>query len=242
MTHADTERDSRSTFLIKSVATVVRGRRKIGSNHEANRHNFFFGVLVLVNVNILSVHCEGLLLDFVSYDESKVSNISELCERECQQLKQALHNNEIWALKVNDASGRKSIEYFWGNNYFLGSEFACKLLNDPPQIYLVPSENRIMDKETLTIKPEFPVEYRVIYYTHNSPLQFNAEMFNRSILHVGLCLPQSCSNFDLKILSNSMIEKSFSNRKMFGDVKFVSSKRLVLRSNPLDNYFVSSFM
>lgn len=205
----------------------------------------FFALLVFANLKICTVHGEGegLLMDFVSYDdETKVTNVTAICARECQQLKRALKSKEIWALKVNDASGRKAIEFFWGNNYFLGSEFACKSLNNPPEIFLLPSADGVLDRETLQIKPAFPVEYRMIYYTHRSPVQFNAEMFNRSLLHVGLCLPQSCSEVDLTVLSNALRVKSFSDAKIYGEVKFLSSKRLRLRSNPLDNKFLSSFM
>lgn len=202
----------------------------------------FFALLVFVNLKICSVHGEGLLVDFLSFDQLKVTNLTTSCASECQKLKRGLQNNEIWALKVNDASGRKAIEFFWGNNYFLGSEFACKSLNDPPEIYLLPSADEILDRETLQIKPDFPVEYRMIYYTHRSPLQFNAEMFNRSILHVGLCLPQSCTEIDLSWLSEAMRVKSFGDAKVYGEVKFFGSKRLVLRSNPLDNNFVSTLM
>lgn len=207
-----------------------------------NAIKIFFGFLAYANVKSVAANAEGLLMDSLSFDRLKVTNLSSSCASECERLKIALQHNEIWALKVNDASGRKSIEFFWGNSYFFGSEFACKMLNNPPEIHLLPSENNPLNRETLSIKPDFPVEYRVIYYTHRSPLQFNAEMFNRSILHVGLCLPQSCTELDLSILSNVLKEISFSDATVYGDVKFVASKRLKLRSNPLDNPFVSTFV
>lgn len=237
---------TRLSALARSMCFWPSSREDGGAEPKFKMRKFeveiLFKILIFVNLAISVVKSEGLLSDFLSYDGSKVTNLTKVCAHQCQQLKVALQHDKIWALKVNDASGRKSIEYFWGNNYFFGSESACKLLNDPPKIDLVPKENRIMDLSTLTIKSEFPVEYRVIYYTHRSPLQFNAEMFNRSILHVGLCLPKSCTNFDMEILSNILIENSFSDKKVYGDVEFVSSKRLALRPNPLDSNFVSSFM
>lgn len=203
-----------------------------------------FCVTFVLTLAITFTFSEGFLSDFVSFDELEASKVSKVCASECEKLKVSLQANEAWALKAEDASGRKPIEYFWGNNFFLGSEFMCEMLEDPKKIYLAPSENRLMNLSSLKVKSEFPVEYRVIFLTQKSSLQFNAEMFNHSIIHIGLCLPKSCSELDLEVLSNLLIEKSFNHHptEIYGEVKFLNSKRLELRFDFLNDIFVTSFL
>lgn len=199
--------------------------------------------IIFTSVGFDSASGEGFLTDFLSFDELKASKVSKVCVYECEKLKVSLQANETWALKVDDASGRKTIEYFLGNNYFLGSESMCKALNNPPRIYLAPRNHRLLNLSSLEVKSEFPVAYRVIYLTHTSSLQFNAEMFNHSIIHIGLCLPNSCSKMDLEVLSNLLIDKTFVNQEeVYGVVKFLNSKRLGLRLDFLNDIFVTSFL
>lgn len=206
------------------------------------RHTSAFVILLLTVLSITQVFCDSLLSDFLSLDESVASSISKKCANESQDLNEAIKQQKLWALKVEDASGRKPIEYYWGNNYFLGSEVACEILNGRNEIYLAPRNDRFLNVSALNVKSEFPLEYRVIFLSAKSSLQFNVDFMNKSIIHIGLCLPKSCSDSDLETLSNHIIAKSFSNKdEIFGDVKFMNSKRLRLRENYWNDPFVFSF-
>lgn len=199
-------------------------------------------LLVVLQPLVISVEGQSLLRDFLSYDVSQV-NLTKLCANETQKLKKAIDENEILALKVIDASAQKSQGFFMGNNYLFGSQSACERLNDPPEIILIKDDSRIMNLNTTKIKAEFDVKYQMIYFSHKSPIQFNANIFNRSILHVGLCLPKSCDSNDIKYLSNNLMNSSFNNEKMFGEVKYFRSKVLELRPRlMMTNIFVIIFV
>lgn len=196
----------------------------------SNRFSVF--AILFSTLIISKVQSESLLQEFVTFNHSATSNVSGKCANDCQKLSEALELREIWALKADDASGRKPVGFFHGNNFFLGNEFICEKLDKPPEIYLAPVANRLLNVSTLAVKSEIPVLYRVIYLSHKSDLQFNAELYVLNTIHIGLCLPKSCSGTDLEILSNLFIKKSFSDQSdVYGEVKFKKSKTLVLRSD-----------
>lgn len=72
---------------------------------------------------------------------------------------------------VQDASGKSSVGFSWGNNFWLGAERACYLLNEPPTISLVKSSNRKMLPNMTDIASKIPVEYRMFYASHTSTVQ-----------------------------------------------------------------------
>lgn len=189
----------------------------------------------LLSTFLLSnVVCDSFLFDFLTFNHSESSAVSVNCARDCLKLSDALQQRNIWALKVEDASGRKPMGFFYGNNYFLGSKFICETLNNPPEIFLVTSKDNAMDLDFIKVKSQIQVEYRMIYLEHRSKLQFAMNVFNQrfNTIHLGLCLPRSCSKSDLEILSNQLIAKTFSNQQdIYGDVKYKNSKRLVLRND-----------
>lgn len=190
--------------------------------------------ILFSTLTVSGVQSESLLQDFVTFNHSETSAVSGKCANDCQILSEALEIREIWALKADDASGRKPVGFFHGNNFFLGNEFICEKLDDPPEIYLAPvaNGNRLLNVSTLAVKSEIPVQYRLIYLSHKSDLQFNAEVYVLNTIHIGLCLPKACSGSDLEILSNLLIVKSFNDQSdVYGEVKFKKSKRLVLRSD-----------
>lgn len=199
--------------------------------------------LLVATLAISVVYCNSMLSEFVNIDNSSFVSINKACARECEILSEALKAKETWSLKVEDASGRKPVEFYWGNNYYLGSEVACQQLDEPIQILLTPNDNRVMNLSSLSVKSNIPVEYRMIYLSQRSRLQFDAGILNKSIMHIGLCLPKSCSDGDLEILSNQLIIRLFSGQdEIYGEVKFMSSKRLVLRPNFDGDIVVLSLM
>lgn len=188
-----------------------------------------------------NIACDSFLYDFVTFSQNELSTVTENCSSDCQELSAAFKSREIWALKVEDASGRKPLGFFYGNNYFLGSKFMCESLNNPPDIYLAPYKHRFMNLSMLKVKSDIPLEYRMIYLNHTSRLQFIYEQLYLSTrtIHLGLCLPKSCVESDMEILSNQFITKTFSNQEdVFGEVKFTKSKRLVLRPDFMSDILV----
>ena len=138
-----------------------------------------------------------------------------------------------------DASGRKSVGFSWGNNFWLGSMRACNQLNNPPKIHLVKSDKRRGPNNLTQIGSKIPLDYRLFYLKHESLTQFDAELFNKSILHVGICLPKSCHDFDsLKMADSVFKSDEFNNSIVYGKVSLISTKLLKLRKNYLNETFV----
>lgn len=75
------------------------------------------------------------------------------------------------------------------------------------------------------------VQYRMFYASHTSPIQFDADLFVKNILHVGLCFPTSCDDLEARLMGKSVFERKFNNKLLFGNVTFLRTKRLQIREN-----------
>ena len=126
----------------------------------------------------------------------------------------------------------------WGNNFWLGGERACHLLNNPPKINLIKSENRKMIENMTDVASEVPVEYRMFYASHNSKVQFDADLFNKSVLHIGLCFPKSCNQSEAQLMAEIIFEKKFNNELVYGKVNYLETKTLNIRKKFINEPFV----
>lgn len=88
------------------------------------------------------------------------------------------------------------------------------------------------------VASEIPVEYRMFYASHTSPMQFDPDLFNKSILHVGLCFPKACNELDIRDMAQEIFDDRFKNDLLFGKVEYLGSKTLNIRSNFLNEPFV----
>lgn len=126
----------------------------------------------------------------------------------------------------------------WGNSFWLGGERACHLLNDPPTISLIKSAARNMYENVTKIASEIPVEYRMFYIRHTSPLQFDPDLFNKSILHLGLCFPKSCDDSQANYMATKVVKNRFQSDVRLGHVRYLGTKTLVIRDNFISEPFV----
>ena len=200
---------------------------------------FFFAIFISLLFN--TGQCHELLIDFLEFQNLQV-NLGQDCEKDLNILRQGIENNEVWALKVRDASGSSTPGFNWGNNFWLGGERNCHLLNDPPKINLIKSEHRHMQENFTDIGSKIKVEYRIFYASHTSLYQFDADLFNKSILHVGLCFPASCSDDDSDSMAKILFENKFQHDIFLTNVKYVGTKILAMRKNLLGDPFVILLM
>lgn len=238
--------DKNSGFIVKALLIRLYHKffaevSKISFSSVVNINGPKMRLRIALNLFFLVfVNSQDLLVDFLSYNDLNV-NLTDICNEESRKLKNGIENGDAWALKVNDASGKERSEFFWGNNYFLGSEIECESMNEPHQAHIFNEEFDIMDWNSTKIKSEVEVQYRMIYLTHKSPYQFNIDAFNRSILHIGLCLPKSCQVSDVNILGKVFAKTSF-NQKVYGEVEYVKTRTLNVRQGFTDNIFVRFFL
>lgn len=123
-------------------------------------------------------------------------------------------------------------------SFWLGSETACNLLNNPPEISLTKSATRKMYENITEIASEVPVEYRMFYSYHVSTVQFDPDLFNKSILHVGLCFPKACNDMDANSMAKTIFELNFVNNFIVGKLTYIGTKTLNIRKNFLNEPFI----
>lgn len=140
---------------------------------------------------------------------------------------------------MKDASGSAKSGFVWGNNFWLGSMRACDLLNNPPKIYLGPSKNRNGWANITEIGSKITLDYRMFYVKHASNIQFDPATYDKSILHIGLCLPKSCHNHDSFQMAQKIFHSSnFDASLQLGNTLLLSTKTLHIR----DNYWSENFV
>lgn len=141
---------------------------------------------------------------------------------------------------MRDVSGKKTASFTWGNNFWLGTEMGCKHLMDAPKIYLKQSEMRNMLINSTDIRSEIPLTYRMFYIAHRSKIQFDIALFNRSVIHIGICMPQACIESDAREIGEKiLVPITCKESAVLGDrVSFESTKNLELRSEFQDETFV----
>ncbi|KAG7202492.1 hypothetical protein KM043_017060 [Ampulex compressa] len=121
---------------------------------------------------------------------------------------------------ADDASGRYTNGFFWGNSYFTGSATECTyIVNDYTEqndkngskdtsqevreLHTEPRKKRLpgltgsnMWIETITEKPPYSLGFYMIKISINASVSPTIR-----IIHIGVCLPSSCSTSDVSILA-----------------------------------------
>lgn len=178
-----------------------------------------------------SVQCRELLLDFVNFQKTHPEkNLTEKCAEDLRTLKTGIAKHETWALKVFDTSGRPGVGFTSGNNFWLGRELACNMINAPREIPMTVTENRRMLPDFIDSASKIPVKYRMFYANHTSNVQFDTEIFIFYGLHIGLCFPENCQESEVVEMSKDIfMSKDWQNSPYLRNVSFFKTKNLDLR-------------
>lgn len=124
----------------------------------------------------------------------------------------------------------------------MGSRRACDSLNKPPKIYLAPSKIRNGWKNLTEIASNIALDYRMFYIKHESNIQFDPATYDKSILHIGLCLPKSCHNHDSFQMAQIIFHSSnFGESLQLGNILLLSTKTLHIRDNYWSENFIEIF-
>lgn len=135
-------------------------------------------VTAIFIVAFVGVQCHETLLDFVNFQVNFPNvTLSEDCADDLNLFKNALENRDMWALKVLDLSGKPAPGFITGNNFWLGRELACNMMNNPRKIPMTFSPTRKFDTALVEVASEITVQYRIFYVNHTSSLQYDSEMF-----------------------------------------------------------------
>jgi hypothetical protein len=148
---------------------------------------------------------------FIKFMSTRNESVSKNCALDLEEIQRGIENQELWALKIQDASGQSSSGFIDGNNFWLGSSQVCHRLNNPIEIPLPKSMTRRMSSLETSVKSKVPVDYRIIFASHTSNIQFHSEIFDFVGFHIALCLPQNCNKKDIEILGKSAVSESLQN-------------------------------
>ncbi|XP_060526879.1 nose resistant to fluoxetine protein 6-like isoform X2 [Cylas formicarius] len=126
------------------------------------------------------------------------------CFKDLKQFAAAVEDREVWALKILDASGRPPSGFLYGNNFWLGSHSQCvDIANTKP---LEVRNDKIPRPRTPHDYPPFPLAFGSVSMVHNSTLQLHTRMPMEWTVHLGLCVPASCSEEDIFDTSQAYFE------------------------------------
>nr|XP_050859861.1 O-acyltransferase like protein isoform X1 [Vespula vulgaris] len=162
--------------------------------------------------------------------------VGEQCSKDISRYIEGLKRQELWALKVDDASGRYTNGFFWGNSYFTGSATECQYIgqnyvrkNEKPTSTSTIDEVQEFNTEphkkgnlglsgtnlltqTFIDQPPYPLGFYIMRVSINTTLSPTTRL-----IHIGVCLPFSCTSADVAVLAklaasdiagkNSVIEK-----------------------------------
>ncbi|XP_016839566.1 O-acyltransferase like protein isoform X1 [Nasonia vitripennis] len=152
--------------------------------------------------------------------------LNQECERDVSRYIEGLRRQELWALKVDDASGRYTNGFFWGNSYFVGSATECEFIgqaasskssssssssspesiSEAEEFNAEPHKKRanvghsgassIVLPEGANDRPPYPLGFFMMRIAVNGTLAPATRL-----LHLGVCLPFSCHAADVAVIA-----------------------------------------
>ncbi|KAL7051333.1 hypothetical protein ACKWTF_004432 [Chironomus riparius] len=186
--------------------------------------------------SMYSSYADRLKHTSILYGLVKLAQENELnqkCYNEIMQIYDGINRKEIWAMKTLDSSGHFGSGFLHGNNHWLGSEKGCQSLTSPLHVTLSNRFERLMKPDLIHAVAPFEMNYRMIYAKHYSAWQIEIKFHTENLLHIGLCLPKSCSNNEIHNLTQEYLNsRTLDAQNLFefeSDVLLV--KDLKLREN-----------
>ncbi|CAG5094964.1 Similar to nrf-6: Nose resistant to fluoxetine protein 6 (Caenorhabditis elegans) [Cotesia congregata] len=157
--------------------------------------------------------------------------VNPQCAKDITRFVKGLRNQEPWALKADDASGRFTNGFFWGNSYFIGSATECTYIgynytkaNDKfatsgshssePKKKNVGFSGSQLFSNSLPDHPPYKLGFFTLTILVNNTI---ITPVSRSI-QLGVCLPFSCTAEDIFIIArlaaNEDAKKHFAIEKV----------------------------
>jgi hypothetical protein len=133
-------------------------------------------------------------------------------------------------LAALDSSGRLESGFLLGNNHWLGSEKGCQSVKAPLYVTLSNRFERLMKPDLIRSTAPFEMDYRIVFAKHYSPWQIEIKFHTENLLHIGLCMPKSCTNDEIHNLTQEYLNsRTLDAQNLFefeSDVLLVKDMRL----------------
>ncbi|XP_032670293.1 nose resistant to fluoxetine protein 6-like [Odontomachus brunneus] len=141
------------------------------------------------------------------------------CKRDMERFLDALRDGKLWAAKMSDASGRYSSQFYFGNDFWLGSSTLCRELNvthEKNARGIDDDEAEGEGEEEESRQSPFPLRFHVarLYLTLPKEVDFSTRQ-----VFLGLCLPGTCDRASL----TSMLRASADRVEREGNSTYRSS-------------------
>ncbi|XP_050323382.1 nose resistant to fluoxetine protein 6-like [Bactrocera neohumeralis] len=120
------------------------------------------------------------------------------CGRELETLLKAVAAKEFWSIKVLDSFGVPPKSFSWGNNHWFGPQWQCNDLNRPYVVATSPEFLRTYTFDPFNVTSPFRMRLTMVYMRFSTPHFIDLRLPYESFIHIGLCLPQSCSSAALR--------------------------------------------
>uniref|UniRef100_A0A182NT32 Uncharacterized protein n=1 Tax=Anopheles dirus TaxID=7168 RepID=A0A182NT32_9DIPT len=122
----------------------------------------------------------------------------------------------------------------WGHNHWIGSEKGCESTRSPLSITLSDRYRRNMKRNLVTALAPFELDYRIVFAKHQSAWQVDVKFQSENILHIGVCMPRSCSNAELHNLTERYFDE---NLVLAQDIYEFKPNVLHVKNTKLDRTF-----
>ncbi|KAG5676992.1 hypothetical protein PVAND_006783 [Polypedilum vanderplanki] len=133
------------------------------------------------------------------------NELNQKCYNEIMQIYDGIGRKETWAIKTLDSSGRFESGFLLGNNHWLGSQRGCDSVKSPLYVTLSNRFERLMKSDLIRSTAPFEMDYRIVYAKHYSPWQIEIKFQTENLLHIGLCMPKSCTNDEIHNLTQEYL-------------------------------------
>ncbi|XP_011506464.1 PREDICTED: nose resistant to fluoxetine protein 6-like isoform X3 [Ceratosolen solmsi marchali] len=158
-----------------------------------------------------------------------VQTLGDECARDVARYLNGLRRQELWAIKMDDASGRYTSGFYWGNSYFTGSATECEFISKgvfAGSSSAPYSADEVSEAEEFITEPHkkrpqagFSVQqqqqqqqptrqgamndrppFSLGFYMLRIAVNVTLPPANR-VLHLGVCLPYSCTAADVAVIA-----------------------------------------
>ncbi|XP_067634111.1 uncharacterized protein [Eurosta solidaginis] len=129
------------------------------------------------------------------------------CGSELETMLNAVERKEFWSIKVLDSFGAPPKTFSWGNYHWFAAQRQCDDLNTP---YVVPFSKKFLRTykfNPFNVTSPFPLSFTMVYMRFKTPHFIDARLPYESIIHIGLCLPQSCSVASLQRYTDEYFQR-----------------------------------
>ncbi|XP_048482019.1 nose resistant to fluoxetine protein 6 isoform X1 [Plutella xylostella] len=192
-------RDSIIQRFSNSIRTTINETRNISAKRESASYNesAFLGI-----DNTLRVFDSEIL---VRQWRQLRREVAGRCLEHLQLYVDGLVEKRLWAMKMDDASGRYSSMFYWGNNYWTGSSELCLAINDAHEPDMQQANKSSGSQIFAAWRDDVSLSgarapFEAAFYSARLALTLapKAQITNfRRTVHVGLCLPRSCTPADV---------------------------------------------